>query len=94
MFNDDPVLFTRWWKSNLCGCKEISKKGYINKDDADFSERLIHKLNQTLDKQKLVVAGAISNLFDKKYFEDFNLWFEKFNSYYEWQMTWILDKKT
>ena len=59
--------------------KKLVKKGYINKDDADFSERLIHKLNQTLDKQKLVVAGAISNLFDKKYFEDFNLWFEKFN---------------
>ena len=28
--------FHEMMKSNLCGCKEISKKGYINKDDADF----------------------------------------------------------
>lgn len=32
-----------------------------------------------MTEEKLVVAGAISNLFDKKYFEEFNLWFEEFN---------------
>ncbi|MCD7885195.1 MAG: ATP-binding protein, partial [Lachnospiraceae bacterium] len=57
----------------------LMKKGYISKDEEDFSERLISKLNQTLDDQKLVVSGAISNLVDKKYFENFHEWFQKFN---------------
>ena len=80
LYVNDDLFFSRDDENQIyVDVKKLVKKGYINKDDADFSERLIHKLNQTLDKQKLVVAGAISNLFDKKYFEDFNLWFEKFN---------------
>ena len=75
LYVNDDLFFSRDDENQIyVDVKKLVKKGYINKDDADFSERLIHKLNQTLDKQKLVVAGAISNLFDKEYFEDFNLY--------------------
>lgn len=77
--NEDLIFLRNNENGIRVDVKKMIKKGYINKDDMDFSERLINKLNQTLDKQRLVVAGAISNLFDKNYFEEFTLWFEKFN---------------
>jgi len=80
LFVNEDLFFSRDKENKISvDIKKLVKKGYINKDDKDFSERLIHKLNQTLTEEKLVVAGAISNLFDKKYFEEFNLWFEEFN---------------
>ena len=80
LYVNDDLFFSRDDENQIyVDVKKLVKKGYINKDDKDFSERLIHKLNQTLTEEKLVVAGAISNLFDKKYFEEFNLWFEEFN---------------
>ena len=56
LYVNDDLFFSRDDENQIyVDVKKLVKKGYINKDDADFSERLIHKLNQTLDKQKLVV---------------------------------------
>lgn len=57
----------------------LIKENYISSDDRAFAERLVSKLNQTVDNKKLVVSGAISNLFKARHFEDFISWFENFN---------------
>lgn len=80
LYINDENIFTRNENGKInVDVNHLMRKGYIRKDEEDFSKRLIDKLNQTLDKQRLVVTGAISNLFDKRYFDDFFSWFKNFN---------------
>lgn len=80
LYINDENIFTRNENGEInVDVNHLMRKGYIRKDEEDFSKRLIDKLNQTLDKQRLVVTGAISNLFDKRYFDDFFSWFKNFN---------------
>lgn len=100
--NEDNIFIRDEENKIFVDVNSLMKKGYISKDEEDFSERLISKLNQTLDNQKLVVSGAISNLFDKKYFENFYEWFQKFNvimnandmSFKQKDLKTILNKKS
>ncbi|MDE6387958.1 MAG: ATP-binding protein [Lachnospiraceae bacterium] len=57
----------------------LVKKGYIEKNEEDFANILLKKINNTLDDKKLVISGAINNLVNGDYFNEIREWFTKFN---------------
>lgn len=78
LFINDNEIFTRDSEIHM-PISSLVKKGFIAKNEEDFANILLKKINYTLNKTMLVVTGAISNIIDENYFADFKKWFDRFN---------------
>lgn len=80
LFIDDNKIFTRDKKNKVqMPISTLVKKGFIAKNEEEFANILLKKINYALDEKMLVVAGAISNIICEDYFTDFMKWFDRFN---------------
>lgn len=57
----------------------LVKKGFIEKNEEDFAEILLKKINSTLNDKKIVISGAVNNLISGDYFNEILEWFTNFN---------------
>ena len=80
LFINDNKIFERDKENNIqMPINLLVKKGFIEKNEEDFANILLKKINSTLNDKKLVISGAVSNLISGNYFNEILEWFIKFN---------------
>ena len=69
LFINDNKIFERDKENNIqMPINLLVKKGFIEKNEEDFANILLKKINSTLNDKKLVISGAVSNLIIGNYF--------------------------
>lgn len=79
LFINDNKIFDRDKENVQMPINLLVKKGFIEKNEEDFANILLKKINSTLNDKKLVVSGAVNNLISGNYFNEILDWFVKFN---------------
>lgn len=80
LYINEDEIFERTKKDKIrMPIGSLVKKGYIEKNEEDFADILLKKLNQALEEKSLVITGAISNLIAGDYISEFHEWFKNFN---------------
>jgi len=80
LFINENKIFDRDKENNVqMPINLLVKKGFIEKNEEDFANILLKKINSTLNDKKLVISGAVSNLISGNYFNEILEWFIKFN---------------